>query len=163
MKIIYLYIPVYFFVKFKKKYIPVYTGIRFWRELYTVIYHSIVYTSIYWYILVYTMVLDSRWWVGFQMQEMLIPRVAVNNLAKAWLPPNFNSLLVRLPFGYDFLHLTMHQWPCHSAIWNPNQLYEIMVFRASMYVLVYTEYVLVKMVHTCMYWYIPSMYWNNDM
>ena len=45
-----------------------------------------------------------------------------------------------------------------SFIWNPDQLYEIMVFRTYLYVLVYTEYVLVIMVHTCMYWYIPSMY-----
>ena len=50
------------FVKIRKKYIPVYTGIYFWPVSYTVIYHSIVCTGMYRYVLpVHTMVRDSRW------------------------------------------------------------------------------------------------------
>ena len=60
-------------------------------------------------------------------------------------------------------------FPSHFNIWNRDRLYEIMDFGTYMYVLVCTEYIMAywydmpKMVHTCMYRYVLSLYRYYDM
>ncbi len=66
--------------------------------------------------------------IGFNStyEELLMPRVAVNNLAKAWLPPNFNSL--RLPFENQSDHVLHQLRTALSITCMPIMLYYIILY-----------------------------------